>query len=169
EKKAGGPTDGVSAKAGAAQEKSEMIKRAMLICIALDCLGLCKIPSLSLIRTFDLSIESELAATLTGNVITPEVLFRMAGSVADLERLFNLRQGATAADDQLPEVFLEKPGESGGPGTTANWLQPLVRDFYRAMGWDDKGVPARERCEQVEIEQSLRTVDGLPPREIQRR
>lgn len=160
EKKAGKPTD---------QGKSEMIKRAMLICIALDCLGLCKIPSLSLIRTFDLSIESELAAILTGNGITPEALFSMAGSVADLERLFNLRQGATAADDQLPEVFLEKPGESGGPGATANWLQPLVRDFYRAMGWDDRGVPARERCEQFEIDQSLQTVDGFPPREIQRR
>ena len=141
EKKAGERTGGVSLTADTSQGKSEMIKRAMLICIALDCLGLCKIPSLSLIRTFDLGIESELTATLTGNTVTPDALFRMAGNVADLERLFNMRQGATAVDDQLPEIFFEKAGESGEPSTTANWLEPLVRDFYRAMRWDDKGVP----------------------------
>jgi aldehyde:ferredoxin oxidoreductase len=122
--------------------KSAIVKRAMLVNIALDCLGLCKVPSLSLIRAFDLRIESELVTELTCCEINPDTLFRMAGRVADMERLFNIRQGATAADDRLPEMFLdgaapEAGGVSGGP----DWLTPMVRDFYRIMGWDEKGVP----------------------------
>jgi len=61
-----------------------------------------------------------------------------------MEKLFNLRFGATSDLDTLPEKFLNEPiGE--GPSTGAKVdLEPMVQDFYRIMGWDELGVPLPE-------------------------
>jgi aldehyde:ferredoxin oxidoreductase len=136
------------------QGKSAIVKRAMLVNIALDCLGLCKVPSLSLIRAFDLQIESELVTILTGYETSPDTLFRIAERIAHLERIFNIRHGATTADDRLPEMFLERNRpESIQTPRNPDWLRPMVRDFYRVMGWDEKGVPKQETLHTLAIEE----------------
>jgi aldehyde:ferredoxin oxidoreductase len=132
--------------------KGALVKRAMLVNFTLDCLGLCKVPSQSLIRTYDLGIEADLAAHITGLDLTPEKLYRMSERVAHLERLFNIRYGLTAEDDRLPEIFFEKEGEDGEPRGGENWLKPMVQDFYHVMGWNEAGVPEPRTLQDFEIE-----------------
>jgi aldehyde:ferredoxin oxidoreductase len=61
-----------------------------------------------------------------------------------MEKLFNLRFGATSEMDTLPEKFLREPIEDGpAKGAKVN-LKPMLEDFYRSMGWDEKGVPLPE-------------------------
>ena len=124
--------------------KGALVKRALLVNISLDCLGLCKVPSQGLLRGNDLKIESDLASKMTGFDLTPEKLFRMAERIVHLERLFNIRHGLTAADDRLPEIFFEKTNENGESCQTTDWLKPMVQDFYRVMGWDHNGIPKQE-------------------------
>jgi len=70
----------------------------------------------------------------------------------NLERLFNLRHGAGREDDDLPDRFTEERVSDPGPtqGMTVE-IQPMVRDFYDAMGWDEKGHPTPEKLDELEI------------------
>jgi len=132
--------------------KGALVKRALLVNIALDCLGLCKVPSQCLIRGNDLEIEADLAAHMTGWDLNPKKLFRISERVAHLERLFNISRGLTTDDDRLPEIFFEKASETGVPCAGVDWLKPMVRDFYHVMGWDEAGVPKRRTLHDFGIE-----------------
>jgi aldehyde:ferredoxin oxidoreductase len=80
-----------------------------------------------------------------------EDAFRDAGMVNrafdriyHIERAFNIRQGATAADDTLPRRLLKEPLKEG-PSAGHVWKrEALIRDYYRVRGWDlETGVPLR--------------------------
>ena len=58
------------------------------------------------------------------------------------KRVFNLREGATTADDTLPRRMLETPLELGSGRTaslTAGRLRSMVESYYRARGLDEAG------------------------------
>jgi aldehyde:ferredoxin oxidoreductase len=58
------------------------------------------------------------------------------------KRAFNLREGATAADDRLPARMLETPLELGSGRTaslSAGRLQSMVDGYYLARGLDEAG------------------------------
>jgi aldehyde:ferredoxin oxidoreductase len=119
--------------------KAFLVRSAVLVNIAMDCLGLCKVPALSLLRGFDLEAEAELARSLTGLDMGVETLMRVGRRVANLERLFNLRQGAGARDDRLPEMFLSR---SHGTGETLERrYEVMLEEYYGLMGWDENGRP----------------------------
>ncbi len=58
-----------------------------------------------------------------------------------LERLYNLREGFTKADDTLPRRLLEEPVSSGPAKGWVVHLAPMLTEYYRARGWDANGVP----------------------------
>ena len=118
--------------------KGLLVQRAILTSIVLDCLGLCKVPSLSLIGRYDLELEAELASALTGREFSAEDLFAAGRRIADLERRINLGLGLTLEDDRLPEAFFRDPGGS----LTAENCEIMLQDYYRAMGWDERGRPS---------------------------
>jgi len=121
----------------AVEGKGRMLRRALLVNIALDCLGLCKVPALSIVRTYDLKHEAALTAELTGWDLTPEDLFKAAQGIADLERRFNLRHGLSPAEDRLPDMFFNDPE----PHLTRERMAAMRQEFYWAMGWDEEGRP----------------------------
>jgi len=121
--------------------KAALVKRAMVVSIILDCLGLCKVPALSLIREFDLKNEAELVNAVMGWSLDAEALFFMGERIAHLERLFNIRHGARADDDGLPEMFFSRVGSSDTALSVFDWVRPMVLEFYGLMGWDEKGQP----------------------------
>jgi aldehyde:ferredoxin oxidoreductase len=58
------------------------------------------------------------------------------------KRAFNLREGATAADDRLPARMLQTPLELGSGRTaslTVDRLQSMVDGYYFARGLDQAG------------------------------
>jgi aldehyde:ferredoxin oxidoreductase len=123
--------------------KGELVRRAVLVNIALDSLGLCKVPALSLIGTFDLLAEAALASAIVGTQISAEDLFQAADRIATIERLFNLRYVAEQPDHRLPPLFFE----SSDSHLTPKKLEAMVQDFYRVMNWDTKGHPGQPKVE----------------------
>jgi aldehyde:ferredoxin oxidoreductase len=121
------------------QGKAYLVRSAVLVNIAMDCLGLCKVPALSLLRGFDLEAEAELARSLTGRKIEVSSLVRVGRRVADLERLFNLRHGAGPEDDRLPRMFTERP--YGSAAGVEGRYEAMLEEYYRLMGWDEQGRP----------------------------
>ena len=132
--------------------KAELVRRSMIIGAALDSLGLCKIPALCLICTYDLVGEAELAVAITGWPVDASELFISGERIVNLERLFNLRHGANAADDRLPDMFFEKDYNAGEePSKPHTWMEPMIREFYDVMGWDGQGHPTPEKLAELGI------------------
>ena len=63
----------------------------------------------------------------------------------NLERLWNLKAGLTAADDNLPERLLKVPHKSGPAKGVTVHLDQMLPVYYRTRGWDENGVPRREK------------------------
>ncbi len=125
--------------------KGRLVRRAVLVNIVLDCLGLCKVPVLSLKGDFDLEDEAELTAALTGRPVAPRDLFLAGERVAAMERLFNLRHGPETAVDGLPPMFFKR----GDSVLTPGGMERMLKDFYEAMGWDETGRPADEKMKEL--------------------
>ncbi len=133
--------------------KGALVKRSMLVSAAIDALGLCKVPLLSVVGDFSLENEAELSSALAGWELSADDLLRAGERTVVLERLYNLRHGASRADDDLPDRFVEErvPGPGPTRGMTVD-LQPMVDDFYSAMGWDEQGRPTAETLARLGIE-----------------
>lgn len=118
--------------------KGRLIHRAVLVNIIVDSLGVCKVPVLSMIGTFDLVPEAYLTAALTGWELAADDLFAIGTRVAHLERRINLDQGLSPEEDDLPEMFFQ----AGDHRLDRNKFKSMVAEFYTAMGWDDRGLPS---------------------------
>ncbi|BAF59046.1 aldehyde:ferredoxin oxidoreductase [Pelotomaculum thermopropionicum SI] len=91
----------------------------------------------------DLVLWEDLAGLVnltTGLGVDAEQLRRTAREIIDCTRRFNLMQGLTRADDNLPARFFKEPLEDGDVLPEENFRQMLA-DYYRLRGWDGEGRP----------------------------
>jgi aldehyde:ferredoxin oxidoreductase len=77
----------------------------------------------------------------TGLELSTEEMREIAGRISDNTRRFNLREGLTAQDDQLPPRFYSEALPETGKIITRDQMNQLLADYYRTRGWDDNGVP----------------------------
>ncbi|MGH3614948.1 MAG: aldehyde ferredoxin oxidoreductase family protein [Pseudonocardia sp.] len=86
-----------------------------------------------------------LLAPVTGWDVDAAELHAVARRIVLAKRVFNLREGATAADDTLPPRMLATPLELGSGRTatlTAERLRSMVHGYYTARDLDPNGHPA---------------------------
>jgi aldehyde:ferredoxin oxidoreductase len=82
---------------------------------------------------------------VTGVDFTEKQLLQAGERIVNIERMINMRQGLTRADDTINERFLKEPlkGRVFNP-------KPLLDDYYEARGWDlATGYPLAETLEQL--------------------
>jgi len=118
--------------------KGRLIKKAIVTNIIVDCLGLCKVPVLTLLRSFNLEKEVSLINGLTGLGLSNMVLFETGEKIASFEKLFNIRHAKEDIEDKLPEMFFSKNNEVG---LTRQNFEIMLTEYYNAIGWDEKGIP----------------------------
>jgi aldehyde:ferredoxin oxidoreductase len=136
----------------ATQGKAALVRKCLLVSAVIDSLGICKVPALTIIGDFNLEMESALTRALTGLDISPVELFKIGERIVNLQKLINLKLGATAADDTLPHKFLHEPIANGpAGGQRVREMKSMVSAFYRSMGWDDEGVPTKEKLKELAI------------------
>lgn len=135
--------------------KAGLIKRWQDSFAIIDSAGLCVF--LAVRYVFDKNVElwptrlTELMNCATGSSYTPETLLEAGERVFNLERLFLLRAGFTAADDTLPRRMLEEPLTEGpGQGRVVDLAQ-MLPEFYRLRGWDSAGVPVTEKLAALRL------------------
>lgn len=71
-----------------------------------------------------------------------ETLKKIADSVTNIVRKFNIREGMTSEDDRLPKRLHQKL-EKTGQVITEEQLDFMIKDYYRLRGWDENGQPAK--------------------------
>jgi aldehyde:ferredoxin oxidoreductase len=132
--------DRLNGSADSAKSAIETEDRAALI----DSLILCKFLRGVFADIFEESAVL-LAATTAWDVSGTE-LRRTSRRIVTAKKLFNIREGWTAAEDTLPRRMLSEGLPAGiGPGASlpAERLREMVRAYYRERGWSTVGqVPA---------------------------
>ena len=133
--------------------KGQLVKRTMIVSAVLDALGICKVPVLSVVGDYSLENEAALTAALTGWGMTADELALFGERIVNLEKLFNVRHGASREDDDLPDHFTEDHVPDPGPtqGMTVD-IQQMVKDFYDAMGWDENGYPTPQKLKELDLD-----------------
>jgi aldehyde:ferredoxin oxidoreductase len=113
-----------------------------------NCLGIC------LFVPWSLEQKTQILQAATGWNVTSYELMKVAERAWTLARVFNLREGLTAADDRLPERFYG-PTTSGAlaqGGIDRELLQEAVQTSYAMMGWDrETGAPLDAKLHELDI------------------
>ena len=123
-------------------------------------LGLC------LFLPYSLTQKRDAVAAITGWQTSFWELMKVAERGLALMRIFNLREGFTAADDYLPERFAT-PQPTGGLAGVIVEPEELARAqklYYQMLGWDEEGVPTEARLVELDIEWAGHYLDRLQAR-----
>ncbi|HUX24725.1 MAG TPA: aldehyde ferredoxin oxidoreductase family protein [Burkholderiales bacterium] len=67
----------------------------------------------------------------------------------NMERLFNNAAGFTAKDDDLPPRLKTEPAKTGPAKGKVNGIDIMRPEYYKARGWDEKGVPSKETLKRL--------------------
>jgi len=87
-------------------------------------------------------------SAVTGRKVNVGVLKEIGERGFVLERLFNMRFGATAADDRLPKRLTDVPQIPDVPKSKVP-LEEMKPEYYRIRGWDANGVPTEAKLRQL--------------------
>ncbi len=80
--------------------------------------------------------------------VLPDLL-KIGKRIFTLQRLFNIANGIRRKDDTLPKRFLTEPLKEGGSRGQVVELEPMLKEYYEFMGWDDDGIPRKEVVDEL--------------------
>ena len=93
--------------------------------------------------------QKQIAAACEGDDWTEERLLEIGERVWNLERLYNLKAGITAADDTLPKRLLEVPSPAGTAKGKVCELPVMLPEYYEYRGWTDDGEPTTQTLQRL--------------------
>ncbi len=132
----------------ATQGKSGIVSVHQNSAAVIDSLVYCKFANMAVAEEF----FARTLTAVTGETFTADDLMTIGERVWNMERLYNLREGFTNADDTLPARLLNDPIESGpSKGFTAN-LAPMLAEYYQFRGWDENGIPTPEKLKELGLD-----------------
>ena len=89
---------------------------------------------------------------LTGGNYSIEACLEVGERTINLLRMYNIREGLTAADDSYSHRLGESPVDGPGQGKSINPTFKDVRSaYYRMMGWDERGIPKPETLKRLQL------------------
>jgi aldehyde:ferredoxin oxidoreductase len=93
----------------------------------------------------------EMLTKATGVTYEVDGFLKIGERIWNLERLWNLKAGLTAADDTLPPRLLNEPMPSGPSKGTVNRLGEMLPEYYALRGWTTEGVPTAEKLGELAL------------------
>lgn len=88
-------------------------------------------------------------AYVTGEKYTLGRITETGERIFNLERLFNVREGVTGADDTLPGRLLNEPLFEGQKAGVP--LDKMLPRYYKTRGWDETGIPREKTLDRLQI------------------
>jgi aldehyde:ferredoxin oxidoreductase len=151
----GGP---VSPDPGGYEGKGRMVAVSEKMLVMPDVLGICKF----LTRGF-MSPEgmlgyqeyADLVNAVTGFGVTPSEMEECGERVANLERMFNLREGLRREHDTLPKRYFEEETRGGrlsGQKVDREGFEQMLDEYYELCGWDREGIPRAETRSRLSLD-----------------
>jgi aldehyde:ferredoxin oxidoreductase len=126
-----------------------------------DTLGVCGFMTWNVGGANAMTLEALEAVTVWK--ITEEKLLDVGERVMNLERVYNIRNGLTPADDyEISPRLLEAPdGGRAMDHPVKPYLTRMIDDYYRLMGWDLKtGKPWRKTLKRLGLNKEAKDIWG---------
>ncbi|KYH37316.1 MAG: hypothetical protein AYL29_007520 [Candidatus Bathyarchaeota archaeon B24] len=149
----GGAVDPISTRGKARLVVDYQNEKALI-----DSTGIC------FFATFAFSFRElgDMLSRATGLPIEETEALRLIGErVYNLTRLFDVREGVTRKDDDLPGRLLNEPMPEGPAKGSKVELEEMLDEYYSIRGWSSDGVPERETIERLNLD---KLVEDLPTR-----
>jgi len=99
---------------------------------------------------------ADLVNALSGSNYTAGEITRCGERLSNIARIFNIREGFSRADDDLPERIKTEPlkdGGSRGSYVPQEELDYMLDEYYDARGWTKDGVPTKEKLMELGMEE----------------
>ncbi|WP_027308329.1 aldehyde ferredoxin oxidoreductase family protein [Caloramator sp. ALD01] len=127
------------------QNKAEWVKVFQDLTAVIDSLGLC------LFTSFALGAEdyAKLLDEACGFGYDKDSILEAGDRIYNLERMFNLDAGIDPSEDTLPKRLLTEPIPDGPSKGHVHRLQELLPKYYEVRGWDEKGIPTKEKLQKL--------------------
>ena len=101
---------------------------------------------------------------VTGWPFTIEDVEKLGERIYNLERAFNVREGLSRKDDQLPYRVTSQPipsGPSKGMYCPPDELDSMLAEYYHLRGWTDQGIPTKEKLLELKLDFVANEVSSL--------
>ncbi|MGI6616952.1 MAG: aldehyde ferredoxin oxidoreductase family protein [Saccharofermentanales bacterium] len=95
--------------------------------------------------------HSESLKLVTGMPMTSGKFLQIGERCFNIERLFNLREGFTAKDDDLCVRLTKTPQDPDRPDTIVP-LDKMLPKYYKVRGWDENGIPTKKKLKKLGID-----------------
>jgi len=99
---------------------------------------------------------AELFSAATGKEVTGRDMVAVAERSLNLEKAFNVREGATREHDQPPERWVKEPKEAGvfkGENCDSAKFNEMLDEYYVRRGWDKTtGLQTRRKLEGIQLD-----------------
>ncbi len=128
--------------------KPQWVKTFQDLTAVIDSEGLC------LFSSFALGADdyAALLSAVTGVEYSTEEALKAGERIWNLERLWNLKAGLTKDDDTLPPRFTKEPMPDGPSKGQVVHLDVMLPEYYKLRGWDENGVPTKEKLKELGLE-----------------
>ena len=96
----------------------------------------------------------DIFSSITGWNMTPSEMLTIGERAWNLCRAFNVREGITREDDNLPQRLTEPlpDGAVKGEAITKDVLHQALDTYYNLRGWSTEGIPTRTKLEELGLE-----------------
>jgi aldehyde:ferredoxin oxidoreductase len=125
------------------KDKVRNFKALNTLWSAADGLGICLFATAPT-RVYSLEDMARVVHIVTGWETSAYEVMRIGELRNHIFRVYNYREGLTAADDKLPDRFFEEPIDFGthkGVKLDRNKFKEAIELYYDMMGWDKTGKP----------------------------
>jgi aldehyde:ferredoxin oxidoreductase len=142
------------------ETKAELVIYHQTIRPLFDMLGVCRLPWIEL--GFREDAYADFFQAATGLPMDIEDLLDRSRHIYDVTRMINVFLGTSRKDDYPPPRTFETPVASGpqaGKVVTREEYEKLLDIYYAKRGWDENGVPPRERLRD-ELQAILKGADS---------
>jgi aldehyde:ferredoxin oxidoreductase len=96
----------------------------------------------------------EIVRAVTGWEYSVQEFMVTGERINTLCRAFNVREGITRKDDQLPPRFMEPltGGPTDGQRLSQHTLDQMLDDYYTICGWDlATGIPTKAKMNELDL------------------
>ena len=138
--------------------KSRMVWWQELLYAVTDSIGVCKFQTVfCAVHAPKWQEFSNLIHLATGMKLSKDKLMEIGERIYTLERLFNLREGFSRKDDNLPERYFTEATPIGLPVARNKKIdrkkfEEMLNEYYELHGWDNQGVPKTETLRNLNLD-----------------
>jgi aldehyde:ferredoxin oxidoreductase len=90
---------------------------------------------------------------VTGLKLSDKDAMFIGERLVNLEHAYNIREGWTRKDDNLPERFLKETLPEGPAKGQVVKLEPMLDEYYALRGWDNSGLPSKAKLTELGLEE----------------